>query len=88
VAECGAGSAGEDRGEPSAFGFEDRVTYRVHAAVEAVKAAGAHVVGDSAVIEAEVLQLRTCDNAVLPPGEVGDSPLEGRCDAFWPHSDH
>jgi hypothetical protein len=77
MAECGAGTAGQHRGEFPRLAGESGVADGVDAAVEAVEAAGGQAAFDGTPREAEPVQLGKGDHAVLASRQRRD-PLIGR----------
>jgi hypothetical protein len=77
VRKDGAGAACHHRSQPPALGTEEHVAHRVHAAIQAVKAAGSGPLLDRAGAEPERRQLRQRDDAPLPPRQVRELAIEG-----------
>ena len=85
VRENGSGAAGKDSRYPVPLALELPMAYGEDAAMKANKAMGANAFPDSGLPNAYSEQLRTPDDAVLPPSNGGQTPIRGGLVAFWVH---
>jgi hypothetical protein len=85
MAQHGTIAAGENRRHPSSFRAQTAMPDRINTAMNAVKAAGADAIRNSARQNAAGDELRSRDHAVLPGGNMGNRPFWGALGDFVRH---